>query len=48
MLVLPIAIERWSLKQTDGDDDGVHQALEEEEDIDIVGRGVHELQLLVV
>ena len=42
---LPITIERWSPKQIDGDDDGVRQTLQEEEEVGIVGRGVHELQL---
>ena len=42
---LPIATECWSPKQIEGDDDGVDQALEEEEEVGVVGRGVHELQL---
>ena len=36
---LPIATGRWSPKQTEGGDDGVHQALEEEEEVGVVGRG---------
>ena len=42
---LPIVTECHSPKQTDGGDDGVDHALDEEEEVGVVGRGVHELQL---
>ena len=45
---LPIATERWPPEQTDGSDGGVDQALEEEDDVGVVGRRVRELQLQVV
>lgn len=34
-----------SLNQTEGNDSKVDQALEEEEDVGVVGRGIDELQL---
>lgn len=40
---LPIVTECWSPKQIEGDDAGVDQALEEE--VGVISRGVHELQL---
>lgn len=42
---LLIATERWSPKQIEGDDGGVDQGLEEEEEVGVVGRRVRELQL---
>ena len=42
---LPVVTECWSPKQTDGDDDGVDHALDDEDDVCVVGRGVRELHL---
>ena len=42
---LLIAAECWSPKQTVGNDDGVDHALDEEDDVGVVGRAGHKLQL---
>ena len=42
---LPIAEDACSPKHTEGDDGEVDHALEEEEEVGIVGRGVRKLQL---
>ena len=43
--VLPITADACSPKHTGGDDDKVDHTLEEEEEVGVIGRGVHELQL---
>lgn len=42
---LPIAEDVCSPKHTEGDDGEVDHALEEEEEVGIIGRGVRKLQL---
>lgn len=42
---LPIAEDACSPKHTEGDDGEVDHALEEEEEVGIIGRGVRKLQL---
>ena len=42
---LPVATERWSPEQTDGNDGGVDQGLHKEKEVSVVGRRVRELQL---
>lgn len=42
---LPIAEDVCSLKHAEGDDGEVDQALEEEEEVGIIGRGARKLQL---
>lgn len=45
LLTLSVAADCQSLKQTEGDDGKVDDALEQEEEVGVVRRGVDELQL---